>query len=304
MARDRRHYVPAALIGRFSAHPKSSARESRVAVHYFDPTKIDIERKAENIGWARNIYRGELVPGFNMDRYFSKLEQMSLTPVDELEKATTGSLPAREWARVAAYITSQFVRNPDLEDQIQHLIASGVPPERVLAGNPLDTQRVGSAVYRARWEFFRTTKDLILNDRGISVVGGADDWGYFIPLRKRFGVRIGGGPYPKQLTWNGASWSIDIPITSISDDRADLLNSWTWATGAKEVYGSSLSQIADVERNATKLRAELPDLAKNLQGAGMLTLSKEQRRADEMLITWLPQGIKPPGADGPTEMTI
>jgi hypothetical protein len=276
-------------------------------VHYFDPAKPNIERKAENVGWAYNIYRGQLWPGYDMDRYFSRLEQMSLAPVDELEQGSSGDISALAWARVAAYITSQFVRNPDLEDDIQDMIARGVAPDRILAGNPLDFQRVGAAVYRARWEFIRTSKDLLLNDRGITAVSSPDwkdEWGYIVPLRKRLAARIGGGPYEKRLTWNGTEWRIDIPIVSVGDQQIDVLNDWTWASAANELYGSSLTLLAETEARATKMRAALPDLPKHLRGAGMLTLPDQQRRDDEMLISWLPGGIQPPREGGPTRIVI
>ena len=58
--RDRRHFVPAALIGHFAGEPNlANLRRSKVAVKRFAPP-TNFESAAENIGFSRTLYRGTI----------------------------------------------------------------------------------------------------------------------------------------------------------------------------------------------------------------------------------------------------
>ena len=162
---------------------------------------------------------------------------------------------------------------------------------------------MASAVLRARWEFVRTSKDLILNDRAVSAVQFGDRGlrGYFIPLRKDFGVRIAGGQ-PKQITWEVAEWRINIPIARIDQEQTDNLNRWTWCGAASEVYGSTLGLLTEIEVQGRPMRDALPRLSQYIIGAGLLAATDQERRDDEMLLISLLGGINPPehSDDAPT----
>ena len=206
---------------------------------------------------------------------------------------------------MAAFITTQFTRDPNLEAELDERAEErGIPRDQLDVGYILNTQRVASAVLRARWEFLRTPKDLILNDRAVSAVqfGDWDLRGYFIPLRKDFGVRIAGGPYPKQIIWSGSEWSITIPVARLSEEQTDNLNRWTWCGADAELYGSSLELLAEIEEQATPMKDDIPNLSQYISGAGLLGASAEERREDEMLLIKVLGGINPPdnANDAPT----
>ncbi|HEY8319829.1 MAG TPA: hypothetical protein VIG76_13480 [Amnibacterium sp.] len=298
---DKRHHVPAASIGYFAEHPVlERLRKSIVAVHRLGPD-VTFMTKAENVGFGRDLYRGEMIEGLDNDRYFASFERLAHAPVDAIDASPSGELPADAWVAVAAYITSQFTRAPDLERSLDELAEeTGIPRERIDVGYAMNTQRVASAVFRARWEFFRSDNiDFILNDRAIAALryGDWDMFGYWIPLRKRLGVRLAGGPYPKRLYRGDGSWKIDIPITTIEDLQVENLNRWTWCGAVDEVYGPSTAQLGEVKHQAAPMINDVQDTARHIEGAGLLTLPQSQRRDDEWLLFSLLGGIADPDTE-------
>jgi hypothetical protein len=122
------------------------------------------------------------------------------------------------------------------------------------------------------------------------------DWGrsgYLIPLRKDFGVRITGGPHPKQITWNGSEWRMAIPVAPLSEEQTDNLNRWTWCHAAAEVYGSSLRLLAEIEERATVMIGAPADF-RDIMVAGILGDSDQRRLEDQVLLFRLLGDIDPP----------
>jgi len=199
--RRRRHYEQAAYLGHFAADPNpGDLRRSKIAVHRFAPP-ADFESVPENIQFFPGRYRVKIPrvadAGASVGNESSSLVVHALRPVDRLRESFSNDLPAAEWAKVATFVMSLFVPYPALVAALNKRPRDmRVPRDLAEVGYSRNTQRTVSAVLRARWEFLRTPKDLILNDRAFSVVQFRD-WGrsgYFIPLRKDFGVRITGAP--------------------------------------------------------------------------------------------------------------
>jgi hypothetical protein len=298
---DKRHHVPAACIGYFSETPKAIRRKSMVAVHRFVPD-VNFMARAENVGFSRDIYRGSPFPegGWDNDNYLATFENMAHKEVDRIGSSPSGAISANDWIRVAAYVTSQFARAPDLELSLDILAEEmGMSRENMDVGYLMNLPRVGSAVLRARWEFVRSPSiDFILNDRAIAGIryGDWDSFGYFIPLRKRFGIRLAGGPFPKQITRVNGEWKIKIPIVELEDFQVDQLNRWTWCGAVAEVYGPSIEHLDHVRAQVSSgsMWDDVRELARKIEGASLLTLSNSQRVADEWLLLSLLGGIREP----------
>jgi hypothetical protein len=304
--RGRRHYVPAAYIGHFSADPNlGNLRRSKIAAHRFDPP-ADFESAPQNVEFFPGAYRvipWVVDPGVSIQHGFSSLAAHALRPVDRLRGSSSNDLPADEWAKVAAFVASLFVPYPVLDAALNKRPRDmRVPRDLADVGYSRNTQRIVSAVLRARWECLRTPKDLILNDRAVSAVQFRD-WGrsgYFIPLRKDFGVRITRGPYPKQITWNGSDWRIAIPVATLSEEQTDNLNRWTWFLAVDEVYGSSLRLLAEIEERATAAIGAPVDFH-DIMVAGILGASDQERLEDQVLLFRLLGEIDPP--ENPADAT-
>ncbi|WP_353827784.1 DUF4238 domain-containing protein [Agromyces sp. SYSU T0242] len=304
---DKRHFVPAALIGQFAQNPNSlRLRKSRISVVRLTPPRSFLTA-AENVGHARDLYRGSPFPGSDNDSYFSTFEKFAQEPVSRIIEELGRGIEFDSWIKLAGYVTSQFTRAPELERSLDELAeTSEWSRDQMDVGYILNTQRVSSAVVRARWEFMRTPKDLILNDRGLAPVQFGD-WGargYFFPLRKRFGLRIAGGPHPKSVAWNGERWLIDVPVANISVEQTDNLNCWTWCGAVDEVYGSSAELLSDTQPLAELMKNDLPNLVSYNQGAKLLSLPASQRIEDEMLLISTLGGINAPVDGDPTLYVI
>lgn len=297
--RDRLHFVPAAYIGHFSRAPDlGNLRGSKIAVHRFDP-RANFESVVENVEFWRRRARVvlPLVAGAGAAEHDDSrsLEVHALEPVDRLRESPSDDLPAEEWARVAVFIASLFVPYPILDAAMNKRSQDRrFSRGEVEGGYSRNTQRAVSAVLRARWEFVRTPKDLILNDRAVSGAGFRDWalWGYFVPLRKDFGVRIARGPYPKQITWNGSQWRIAIPVAALDDEQTDTLNHWTWGCAAAEVYGSSVRLLAEIDARAPGI-VGARDFHDTMV-AGILDGSDQERLRDQVLLFSLLDGMDPP----------
>jgi hypothetical protein len=303
--RGRRRYVPAAYLGHFSEDPNlGDLRRSKIAVHRFSPL-ANFESAAGDVELFRRLYRDTSLKraGAADHEDSSGLEGHALSPVDRLRRSFSNDLPADEWAKVAAFIASLFVPYRILDAALNKRPQDmRVPRDLADVCYSRNTQRIVSAVLQARWEFLRTPKDLILNDRAVSALQFRDwgRWGYFIPLRKDFGVRITGGPYPKQITWNGSEWRMAIPLAALSEEQTDNLNRWTWCGAAAEVYGSSLRLLAEIEERATAVIGAPVDF-RDIMVAGVLGASDQRRLEDQVLLFRLLGEIDPP--ENPADAT-
>ena len=303
--RGRRHYAPAAYLGHFSEAPNlADLGRSKIAVHRFAPP-ANFESAAGNVQLFRRLHRDTRpkLAGAADHEDPSGLEVHALRPVDRLRGSLSNDLPADEWAKVAAFIASLFGLCRSLDAALNKRPQDmRVPRDLADVDYSRNTQREVSAVLQARWEFLRTPKDLILNDRGVSAVQFRD-WGrsgYFIPLRKDFGVRITRGPYPKQITWNGSDWRIAIPVAALSEEQTDDLNRWTWCRAAFELYGSSLRLLAEVEGRARPMIGAPVDFY-DIMVAGILGDSDQRRLEDQALLFRLLGEIDPP--ENPADAT-
>ncbi|HWS85203.1 MAG TPA: hypothetical protein VN207_13190 [Ktedonobacteraceae bacterium] len=294
----KRHYLPAAAIGYFSADTLLEPLRKRlvwVLRKKSDAPRLD---KAENVGFSKQIYgygKGDL---FDVDGYFKAAEPWIHQPVDSIIASIDSWTPADDWAKLAWYITIQITRNPDLELGAKDLIEGiGWKPNMWGVGSLLNAQRTSAAVIRARWEFVRSPdRDFILGDRGITGIY-VSRWttnGYFVPLRKNFGVMLGPAPYKKIVKWSDGSWRIDIPTYTALADVTDQINYGTWHAARQEIYGPNKEQLLEIKVLADSVPPWIQALAPRYEAAQLLGLDLQQRMNDEMLWLKLLFGMEKP----------
>lgn len=294
----KRHYLSAASIGYFSANSSpETLRQRAVWVLRKDSDKPRLD-KAENVGYGKRIFGyGKDFP-FDHDGYFKNAEVMVHDPV---ERIMAGQMPwanADDWAKVAWYITIQIVRNPDVEREMMATLPKrGWDRARISMGYPLNAQRVSSAILRARWEFvWSPDADLVLGDRGITGMAHpfAKKPGYFVPLRKNFGVLLGPAPYEKPMKWDIDQWRIKIPAYTIPAEVAHKLNLVMWHAARDEIYGQSAEQLLKIRDEAATVPEKTCAIAPMYEAAQLIGLSPRQRMDDEMQLRGLLAGIKNP----------
>jgi hypothetical protein len=109
-------------------------------------------------------------------------------------------------------------------------------------------------------------------------------YGYLLPVRKNVAILLGAGPYQKRIRWSGDQWEIQLEYQTIAADYADGLNTISWHASRAEVYGPDKSQLLAVRQSARLASAEVRRVAPLYSAAGLLGLTDQQRRAEEMLI--------------------
>jgi hypothetical protein len=195
---------------------------------------------AEKVGYMKRIYGYGKVFGMDHDEYFKDSESCVHGPVDNLMKSTFPWVDAASWIQLAWYATALIARGPDLEQRAARTAIELGWQEEWSVGYPLNSQRISSAVLRARWQFiYSPDGDFVLGDRGIAGIYHAQwgTFGYFMPLRRNFGIILGRAPYEKQIKWDNEAWWIEIEILRISGDIADRFNQIMWHAAREEIYG-------------------------------------------------------------------
>jgi hypothetical protein len=232
----RRHHLPAGHIGYFSADETTPRRRMRRVCVLDKAENRTFWSLAQNVGCANRIYG--YGKEWDWDRYLSGAEPFIHEPVDRLMRDGPDHFKLDDWAKLAWYITLLFARGPDLEYEIEQRVAeTGMDPRRISPGYIINAQRIGSAIVRARWGVMWSNElDLVLGDRGITgmYLRRVQAYGYFIPLRRNFGVVITAGPHPKQVRWSGQDWEIAIESSIASGNRPNM---WTWLASRKQTYG-------------------------------------------------------------------
>lgn len=294
----RRHYLPAHLIGSFSADEATLPKRNRSLYILRDDTDVARFDRAQNAGLKNGIYGYGKAATFDHDEMFKSSEKGCGQPVDSLSAASAGEFLANDWVSLADYVTSQITRGPDAEYELAaNIQKDGWNPARVSMGYPMNYIRISSAVIRAQWEFVRNpANNFILGDRGIAGFYDFDHktYGYFMPLRKDFGIRLYKAPFDKSLTWRNGQWYIDLPVTTINAGQATALNRLTYMSSRAEVYGLDADQLLALRADCADMPKDAIELTRHYDGAQYLGLTLPERMDNEMLLMSLRAGIPPP----------
>lgn len=188
MAKD--HYVPAALIGRFSTETTLLARSRKIYVAR--ATKVFLARAAD-VGFVRDLYTldptGPAAP--DVDRIVSGYEKELPVALDLLEQSRR--VPLKVWLRtLVPWVTSVFVRGTDFVPRFaERLISRGLgaelnTPDSANLARALEFQRLLAPVMAARWMVLHRTKGepFTINDRGLTRMGHplTGELGWALPL--------------------------------------------------------------------------------------------------------------------------
>lgn len=254
--KSKRHYLPAASIGFFSAHPKKRRRKSCVAVLRQGVYGIKM-MTAENVGWAHGIYgQGKTGLLADCDKYFSKFERLNNSKLDCILTGISNYVNAQFWLQISYYISSLIARNPDLELSKTNLFSN----DNINVGYCMDMQRITSAILRARWMLINSDDaEFILPDRGISFINLAQRGmkiAICVPIRRHSLLLIGGdGIQRKILFRTDDQWLTRLEHTKINRDEVYTINACMMTNARKECYASNAKTL--------QLSAQLVEFAFN-----------------------------------------
>jgi len=190
------HYVPAALIGRFSTETTLPARRRRIFVARRDKV---FAARAEDVGYVRDLYAMDQ-PGLwagldttSTDRAMSGYEGSLPAALDLLEQSTP--VPLAVWLRtLVPWVASAFVRGADFVARY-HARPSmrGVPeewktPDNTNVARAIEFQLLLAPVMTARWMVLHSMggESFAINDLGLTTTfdPSTGEWGWAIPLSR------------------------------------------------------------------------------------------------------------------------
>ncbi|SRR6266536_1275469 len=206
------HYLPASVIGRFSADNAASARERMVFVLRKGNTAA-FPTKAENIGYVNDLYRVSRAPVWSggqtgaqtsIDPYLHGYEPALPWALDQLEHAAPVDIAT--WLRtLVPYVASIFVRGYDFiprfmaRPSLAALSEDHNTTENANNARIIELQRLLPLVCCARWVVLHkdSGQPFILNDLGLTRTVDAitGDLGWAVPIGRDSVLGI----FPKQM---------------------------------------------------------------------------------------------------------
>jgi hypothetical protein len=308
----KRHYIPAAEVARFTfdkTKPEPRDRPVHVLRHAGGKP---FPAAAKKVAYENRLYG--YGTAFDSDGFFHEAEKFAQYPVENIIRSMVdghaGSYRVQDWAKVAWYITTLFMRGPDLERRVKATMAqvpatNNVPLVFLYEWGCL---KLSTAVLRAQWHFVANLDlDFILPDRGVAGVPYKDlmAFGYFIPLRPGLAVTLAPTPYPKPVKWHpDAGWLIDIP-TDAPPPGAGFgrhMNRVSWLASKSECYGRSEQSLLDARADASTSSELERMVAQGYESAFYLGLDRDRDVAGQEILRSLAfYGIPTPGDDDPHE---
>jgi Protein of unknown function (DUF4238) len=201
MARD--HYVPALVLGRFSADLGGRARERRLIVGRRGKV---FRAKAEDIGLVKGLYDVESTgmgfpPGVedpgSVDEMISGYEPELPAALDLLDGGAR--VPLRPWLRVLVpFIAAMFARGKDFGERFEERpvvkASGGSSPDNTNTARLIDLHRLLAPVTCARWVVLHQAgrESFIINDLGLMPTRdlGLQQDGFAIPIGRHSVVGI------------------------------------------------------------------------------------------------------------------
>ncbi len=217
MPRD--HYVPASVIGRFSAESAAVSRDRRVFV-VRKGRKAAFAVKAEGIGFTNDLYGMSHPPVWggdkeaNLDQLINGYEPALPYALDLLCRAS--AVDAETWLRtLVPYVASVFERGHDFIPRFMarpSVAAAGEynTSENANAGRIIELERLLAPICCARWVVLHKDggEPFVLNDLGL--IGTSDpstgEVGWALPVDRDSVL----GVFPKHLRpvvhYHGRKW--------------------------------------------------------------------------------------------------
>lgn len=257
VAMSKDHYLPASLIGRFSASEATPARKRRVIVAPVGRDGV-FPQLAEDIGFISSLYT-TAVPvtsseSTSVDQAMNGYEPRLPHTLDAVCNGQTITL--EEWLRVLVpFVASLFVRGHDFKPRfesrpvVNRLMRAGlVFSDNTNSARLLEMNRLLALVICPRWIVIHcdSTLNCITNDLGLTgsrhVVTGETGW--VIPINRSTVIQIVPANERPVAYWMGDVWGPIFEHQLIATPEVDSLNRSLAHLATKWIVGSDEPTVA------------------------------------------------------------
>jgi len=254
----RQHFLPAALVGRFSTAASYPIRDRPVWVTRRGSARAYVQ-KAENLAALDDFYTVEVSPFVGddpgsrplaIDEMWTHVEQSLTDIIDAADAAvTTGLMQAGRWATFIEFLAQILARTPDFDRRfVERFGGPGVAPELVAdrdninAVRLIEIQRLRAAFLYGSWYFIRfPVGSLVQNDRGYAGTADRDTGttGLCFPLRHDLAVTVLTSVEPNQLITVDDAYYVPVGSNVFDAAAAESLGPLVAEWADSEIYGPS-----------------------------------------------------------------
>lgn len=323
MPRD--HFIPAAVLGEFSADKKGHLRERRIAVQRASGEAF--MTKAENVGWTADLYGAANSPDRWVDDTWSVIERKLPSSIRELEGG--GPITAETWLRVLVpHVATLFVRGHEFEDRYMQRFRDSWGRQSLRMADPeagedsdqrtaldlaqngannariFELQRLLALVTCARWVVchIAPSQQFLNNDLGLAgtIDLSTDQAGWLVPLSSEVAVGIFPAVQRDVVAWSDGSWWAQLDHVYPPAPMFTGMHEAVAASARQFVIGRDRASVNSVAKRVGAMMDHQP-----LMEAWGFTSS--ERRMNEFLwhrlvgFTYLNQQ---PGTDGPQPVPV
>jgi len=271
----RQHFLPAALVGRFSAATSYPVRERPVWVCRRDSAEPYVQ-KADNVAALEDFYTVEVSPfvgdergarPFAIDEMWSHIEQSLNEIVDAADAAvTTRIVEAGKWAMFIEFLSQVLARTPDFDRRFAERFAGtgdlldlAASRDNINAVRLIEIQRMRAAFLYGRWYFVRfPNESLVQNDRGYAGTADKDTGatGCLFPLRHDLAVTVLNSVEPIELSVIGDTYYVPVGSNVFDADDAASVSLLIAASAGSEIFGPSKHVVKAASSGFARERPE------------------------------------------------
>lgn len=276
----RQHYIPAALLGRFSTTAHGRARKRRIWSLQRGAGQPR-ECKAEEVAWARDLYTvvtdDSSEDPDTIDDIWTPVERRLPSALDVLERSS-GPVDALLWGEVLVpFVAHFFVRGIDFGPRFSQRWGadeegwtghSGVDEFALSQSNinrarVMELQRLLSPVMRARWCVLRACGEakFITSNLGYARFARGSIAGVAVPVSGTCAVHL--EPRPRHVRVYipiEDRWFVDVDPVEVDDGVVRRLNRRMAQFAPHEIYGASRDDVASYRRHISARRARTEEL--------------------------------------------
>lgn len=262
------HFIPAGLLGRFSAASSGPSRDRPIAV--VKPGGAAYMSTASDVGHAIGLYDlggADLDDPFtSIDPAWTKIETNLPAALERLKNDP--EIDARVWLRILVpHFASLFVRGaefgPRFVDRFKaagwtsDVIPSAFENPNINGGRLMELQRLLAPAMCTRWIVFHLPEGAraINNDLGLAPHMKVDALGWLMPIDSSTVVLVIPTPGGEVVRFRKGRWWKPIEHADISDQDAAGVNEIVARLASEFIIGDS---IATVDRYTEALNQDAP----------------------------------------------